>query len=81
MDNKEDLIDLSELTFVDEDKYDEVQKNLQAETKRVDRITNLFQQLLDKLKSDPEKSVIKWPNRIEDVRSIEQKLKEIYEGK
>lgn len=85
VDQNTDFIDLTGLSFEDGDKYDEIEntskKKLDIEIERNGRLTALFQQFLIKLKSDPDKSVIKWPNRIKDIEAIEKKIEDIYKGK
>lgn len=74
-------IDFSNTTFsftfddeVDTDKYQ------QAADEKIVILYNKIKTLLDNLKMNPEKPVIKWPNRLKDIEKFEKQLKEIIEG-
>lgn len=81
MDDKE-LIDLSDdftFTFVEED--DKYQSDAEEYWKRLLALEDAIRVLLKNLKRDPERVMIKWPNRLDDIEKFEKKIKKIVEGK
>lgn len=82
----DDLIDLSDdFTFTfegEQDKYqDELNERVKEYQTRLSLLHNAISQLLENLKRDPDKPMIKWPNRLQDIEKFEQKITEIIEGK
>lgn len=75
-------------TAVDEDELEVVQTATQKinETsstaaeleKKIDKLYNAIQPLLNNLKKNPEKEYIHWPNRIQKVEEFEDYLLKIY---
>ena len=73
-------------TLVDEDELD-VAKQATASTataettqNRLDKLYNAITPLLNNLKANPEKEMIKWPNRVEKVEAFEDHIYKIYKG-
>lgn len=77
-----EFIDLSEdFTFTfegDDSKYQE--DELQSCHDKLDALTTQIQNLIKKLKMDPDKPMIKWPNRIKDIENFETKINKILKG-
>lgn len=80
MKKQEDVIDLTsaELTFTfdDEvplDKYEEDKAKLELVLAKISN-------LLKNLKANPDKPIIKWPNRIADIEKFEKELEQIMKG-
>jgi len=73
-------------TLVDEDELDVAKKatasTATAETtqNRLDKLYNAITPLLNNLKANPEKEMIKWPNRVEKVEAFEDHIYKIYKG-
>ena len=73
-------------TLVDEDELDVAQtataSAAAAETTqdRLDNLYNAIRPLLNNLKANPEKEMIKWPNRVEKVEAFEDHIYKIYKG-
>ena len=86
----EEIFDFG-FTLVDEDELDTVQEIEQKVSEssttaeqtqdKLDKLFSAIQPLLNNLKANPEKELIKWPNRLEKVEQFEALLKGIYEGK
>lgn len=79
MSNKPD-IDLSkgDFSFTFDDDVDTQQIQQTADTK-VQQLYDHIMILVNNLKSDGDKPVIKWPNRINDLEKFEKQLKTIME--
>ena len=73
-------------TLVDEDELEVAKKATTsaatAETtqSRLDKLYNAITPLLNNLKANPEKEMIKWPNRVEKVEAFEDHIYKIYKG-
>lgn len=70
-------------TIVDDDELETVQEaktNAEVLQERLDKLYNSVQPLLINLKKDPEKTSIKWPNRVEKVKQFEEHIRKIYNG-
>lgn len=70
-------------TIVDDDELETVQEaktSAEATQERLDKLYKSIQPLLKNLKKDPEKSSIKWPNRVEKVEQFEEHIRKIYNG-
>lgn len=84
--NKDDeLIDLSNdfsFTFEeDSDKFtDELNLEIDKYQKKISDLMDAISKLLNNLKRDPDKSVIKWPNRLSDIEKFEKKIRNIIEN-
>jgi hypothetical protein len=48
-------------------------------TEKADTLYSMILPLLKRLKENPEKEYIFWPNRVEKVEEFEKKLKKVYE--
>lgn len=79
--NKPDL-DLSkgDFSFTFDDDIDSEQIQQVADSK-AQRLYDQIMVLVNNLKSDAEKPVIKWPNRIKDLEKFEKQLNKIMESK
>ena len=81
MDDKE-LIDLSDdFSFTFEEEDDKYQNDSEEYWRRLMLLEDAIKVLLKNLKRDPEKVMIKWPNRLADIEKFEKKIKDIVEGK
>ena len=77
-------------TLVDEDELDTVQEIEQKVSEssttaeqtqdKLDKLFSAIQPLLNNLKANPEKELIKWPNRLEKIESFEDHIQKIYKG-
>ena len=73
-------------TLVDEDELEVAQtataSAAEASTTqdRLDSLYNAITPLLNNLKANPEKQMIKWPNRVEKVEAFEHHNYKIYKG-
>ena len=77
-------------TAVDEDELEAVQKLEQEKNvasdevlglqDRLDGLYSAVMPLLNNLASNPEKSYIYWPNRLEKIEAFRDKLTELYKG-
>lgn len=70
-------------TIVDDEELETVQeaKSASQDTQaRLDKLYAAIQPLLSNLKKDPEKTSIKWPNRVEKVEAFEEHIRKIYNG-
>ena len=74
-------------TLVDEDELDTVQEIEQkvSETSSTveatqEKLDKLFGAILNNLKANPEKELIKWPNRLEKIEAFEDHIQKIYKG-
>ena len=68
-------------TLVDEADLDVSQELASATTQdRLDSLYNAITPLLNNLKANPEKQMIKWPNRVEKVEAFEDHIYKIYKG-
>ena len=77
-----DLFDFG-FTAVDETELESVQVTQQAATSiedRLDKLYNAIIPLLTKLKKNPEKEYILWPNRLDKVEEFETHITKIYRG-
>jgi len=50
----------------------------EALSRRLDKLYNAIQPLLNNLEANPEKEYIHWPNRIESIEKFREKLRTIY---
>ena len=85
----EEIFDFG-FTLVDEDELDTVQEieqkvsetssTVEATQEKLDKLFGAIQPLLNNLKANPEKELIKWPNRLEKIEAFEDH-KKIYKGK
>jgi len=73
-------------TLVDEDELDSAQQaatsaaSANSAQDRLDGLYNAITPLLNNLKANPEKEMIKWPNRVEKVEAFEDHIYKIYKG-
>ena len=77
-------------TIVDEDELEAVQDAQTAANensttvseleKRLDKLFNAIQPLLNNLKQNPQKDYILWPNRLEKIEQFEDHIQKIYKG-
>ena len=73
-------------TLVDEDELDSAQQAATSAASatgaqdRLDGLYNAITPLLNNLKANPEKEMIKWPNRVEKVEAFEDHIYKIYKG-
>ena len=85
----EEIFDFG-FTLVDEDVLDTVQEIEQKVSEssttaeqtqdRLDKLFSAIQPLLNNLKANPEKELIKWPNRLEKIEAFEDHIQKIYKG-
>ena len=85
----EEIFDFG-FTLVDEDELDTVQDIEQKVSEssttaeqtqdRLDKLFSAIQPLLNNLKANPEKELIKWPNRLEKIEAFEDHIQKIYKG-
>ena len=85
----EEIFDFG-FTLVDEDELDTVQEIEQKVSEssttaeqtqdRLDKLFSAIQPLLNNLKANPEKELIKWPNRLEKIEAFEDQIQKIYKG-
>ena len=85
----EEIFDFG-FTLVDEDELDTVQEIEQKVSEssttaeqtqdKLDKLFSAIQPLLNNLKANPEKELIKWPNRLEKIEAFEDHIQEIYKG-
>ena len=83
----EEIFDFG-FTLVDEDELDTVQEIEQKVSEssttaeqtqdKLDKLFSAIQPLLNNLKANPEKELIKWPNRLEKIESFEDHIQKIY---
>lgn len=66
-----EIVDIDQ---VNADTTEDLQQRLQA-------MFDLFIPLLNNLAKNPEKEVIKWPNRLEKIEQIKQKARDILNGR
>ena len=76
----EEIFDFG-FTLVDEDELDTVQEIEQKVSEssttaeqtqdKLDKLFSAIQPLLNNLKANPEKELIKWPNRLEKIEAFE----------
>jgi len=84
-----DIFDFG-FTAVDEDELDAVKvattqakgvdKDLKATQDKIDNVFNAIMPLLNKLKKNPEKEYILWPDRLDKVEKFEDHLQKIYQS-
>lgn len=79
---KEDIIDLSDIDPSNDDQYkidflDDFNQEEYVEKSKLDKIVKLIDVLLNNLEQNPDKVMIKWPNRIQDVKTFKNKLNAI----
>ena len=77
-------------TLVDEDELDTVQEiekkvsetssTAESTQDKLDKLFNAIQPLLTNLKKNPEKELIKWPNRLEKIEQFEDLIQGIYKS-
>lgn len=82
---KEDIIDLSDVDPSNDDQYkidflDDFNQEEYVEKSKLDKIVKLIDVLLNNLEQNPDKVMIKWPNRIQDVKTFKNKLNAIIKG-
>lgn len=82
---KEDIIDLSDIDPSNDDQYkidflDDFNQEEYVEKSKLDKIVKLIDVLLNNLEQNPDKVMIKWPNRIQDVKTFKNKLNAIIKG-
>ena len=70
-----DVSNMFSLTFEDSSDSNELE-NIK---KQRDTLFEMINSFLEKLKDDPKKDTIKWPNRFADVEKFQEKLKGIME--
>ena len=85
----EEIFDFG-FTLVDEDELDTVQEIEQKVSEssttaeqtqdKLDKLFSAIQPLLNNLKANPEKELIKWPNRLEKIEAFEDHIQNIYKG-
>ena len=85
----EEIFDFG-FTLVDEDELDTVQEIEQKVSEssttaeqtqdKLDKLFSAIQPLLNNLKANPEKELIKWPNRLEKIETFEDHIQKIYKG-
>ncbi|BCU97418.1 MAG: hypothetical protein CM15mV16_1620 [uncultured marine virus] len=85
----EEIFDFG-FTLVDEDELDTVQEIEQKVSEssttaeqtqdKLDKLFSAIQPLLNNLKANPEKELIKWPNRLEKIEAFEDHIQKIYKG-
>ena len=85
----EEIFDFG-FTLVDEDELDTVQEiekkvsetssTAESTQDKLDKLFNAIQPLLTNLKKNPEKELIKWPNRVEKIEKFEDLIQGIYKG-
>ena len=85
----EEIFDFG-FTLVDEDELDTVQEieqkvsetssTAEATQDKLDKLFGAIQPLLNNLKANPEKELIKWPNRLEKIEAFEDHIQKIYKG-
>ena len=83
----EEIFDFG-FTLVDEDELDTVQEIEQKVSEssttaeqtqdKLDKLFSAIQPLLNNLKANPEKELIKWPNRLEKIEAFEDHIQKIY---
>jgi hypothetical protein len=83
MENKKDVFDFG-FTFADEaevivdnDRYRDLQKQVSDLRNRIDLLKSMFVPFLENLAKEPDKAMIKWPNRSEVVTKQLDKLRQI----
>jgi len=78
--DKEEYIDVSEeftISFLNQDEEDSKHEEEILELKgRLNAYKKLVEQFLKKLKSNPEATTIKWPDRIADIKKFEKQLQQ-----
>ena len=82
----EEIFDFG-FTLVDEDELDTVQEIEQKVSEssttaeqtqdKLDKLFSAIQPLLNNLKANPEKELIKWPNRLEKIEAFEDHIQKI----
>ena len=85
----EEIFDFG-FTLVDEDELDTVQEiekkvsetssTAESTQDKLDKLFNAIQPLLTNLKKNPEKELIKWPNRLEKIEQFEDLIQGIYKN-
>ena len=85
----EEIFDFG-FTLVDEDELDTVQEieqkvsesstTAEQTQEKLDKLFGAIQPLLNNLKANPEKELIKWPNRLEKIEAFEDHIQKIYKG-
>ena len=85
----EEIFDFG-FTLVDEDELDTVQEIEQKVSEssttaeqtqdKLDKLFSAIQPLLNNLKANPEKELIKWLNRLEKIEAFEDHIQKIYKG-
>jgi|TARA_Y100000004_G_scaffold34404_1_gene36757 uncharacterized coiled-coil protein SlyX len=85
----EEIFDFG-FTLVDEDELDTVQEiekkvsetssTAESTQDKLDKLFNAIQPLLTNLKKNPEKELIKWPNRLEKIEQFEDLIQGIYKS-
>lgn len=60
-----------------EKRVKEVEKQLESVDSRAEEMYNAIIPLLDNLRKNPEKEIIRWPNREERINEFAEMLKEI----
>ena len=85
----EEIFDFG-FTLVDEDELDTVQEiekkvsetssTAESTQDKLDKLFNAIQPLLTNLKKNPEKELIKWPNRLEEIEQFEDLIQGIYKS-
>lgn len=76
----EELIDLSgDFSFTFEDETLSGDDEIAILNKKIEQLRTGIQTLLDNLKKDPDKAIIKWPNRLDDIKKFEERIIKILE--
>ena len=86
----EEIFDFG-FTLVDEDELDTVQEieqkvsesstTAEQTQEKLDKLFGAIQPLLNNLKANPEKELIKWPNRLEKIEAFEDYIQKINKRK
>jgi len=76
------LVDEEELDTVQEieKKVSETSSTAESTQDKLDKLFNAIQPLLTNLKKNPEKELIKWPNRLEKIEQFEDLIQGIYKS-
>lgn len=73
----DNVLDISEFSFSFEDENDQGMNELQNLQTKLNDLQKEIDKLIAHLKSNPEKPMIKWPNRISDIEKFEEKINKI----
>ena len=59
---------------------EELTRPIKKGTDALSELSNLFLSFVGKLQANPDKEYIHWPNRIDKLKSLESKIKQIVAG-